>query len=190
MKKQFPKILIILSMIFISCNCVFPEGIPEPDILIYGRIMNGLEIIEEGDIEITYTPQSSGKSVTAREVLSKHVGSEPNLIEYSYKMKIPVETVLPGMEASPGVIILSDEDVTYSRIIKVSALEKTAIYNDTVIIGPEGQRGATERRDYNIKEYNLDDIIEVILGNKENTEKIDPNGDQELDVADIILLLN
>ena len=187
MKKFIAAYVLSFAMIFIYTGG-FSDGVPEPDMMLYGRITYGLEIVEEGDIEITLTPEG-GSEVAVKDVLDKHVGPEPGLVEYSYKVKIPVESVLPGMAPSEGAVPLSNEKVTYQRTVTIKAHEKTKTFQDEFQLGPQEQRGASERRDYNVKDYTVEEVIATILGRMPD-ENIDINGDQHLDAGDVIKAIN
>jgi len=165
-------------------------GIPEPGVVLYGKVTEGKTLVEQGEIEATYAPVGGEQTGTVKASLHKYIGSEPDEEKYSYRVKIPVETVLPGMNPTPGILPLCDSEMTYTRTITITAGENSKVYTDTVTLAPGGQRGATERRDYNIKHYTAEEIIPVILGIRPNDENIDPNGDQVLDTADLIYIIN
>ena len=188
MKKFITEHVLIIITVMSVCAGGFSDGVPEPDMMLYGRITYGMDIVEDGEIDITLTPEG-GSPVVVKDVLDKHLGPEPDLMEYSYKVKIPVECVLPGMSPSVGAVPLSDESVTYQRTVTVRAMDKTKSFQDEFQLGPHGQRGASERRDYNVKDYTLEEVIGAVLGRTPH-DNIDINGDQQLDAGDVIKAIN
>jgi len=165
-------------------------GIPEPGILLYGRITFGLDLLEEGTVEITCTPMDGNPSVTVSGIIEPFTGPIPLNTELSYKVEIPVETVLPGMKPSSGALLLSDVAVTYLRTIIITYGTVSKTFTDEFTLPPGGQRGAVERRDYNVKDYSPEQIIAGILGRPSLPEKMDPNGDQVLDITDLVHVLS
>lgn len=166
------------------------EGIPAPDLIIFGKITFGTTLVEQGEIRIDYIPVSGGQGASVRAKLDPYYGSKPNKSYYSYKIAIPVENTFPGMEASSNKLSISQQDRTYTRIITISAGNIIRSYTDTIKLSADAQCGLAERRDYNIKIYSIREIVDVLTGIKSNEEGMDPNGDQILDASDVIHSIN
>lgn len=190
-KLTFKRNSIVLSSIFLLTllmvsNFASAGGIPAPSIVIYGKITNGASLIASGEVQVTYYNTAKGISVTAKQKLSSLISPEPEKIEYSYKIKIPVEYSYDGYTPSSQTLQISDTPITYIRTVTVKTGDKIKTYTDTVTLQTSEQYGTSERRDYNLKTYSPEEIKAILLGYLIINEKVDPNGDQILDISDLI----
>ena len=151
--KNYSVISFLTMFVFITTlNIATGNGIPEPEVIIYGKVLDRGTLLEEGELEISYIPiNDSSEGITVKVSLDKHLGAEPKNEVFSYKAKIPVETVFKGSEPSPNCLPLNPQEVTYKRLFCVNINGETYQFTDIKTYEPMGLRGFVERKDLILK---------------------------------------
>jgi hypothetical protein len=159
------------------------DGIPEPSLILYGAVWTSTDgsRLTVGTIEWTFEPIGGGPSVTASASL-QNINDQ-----FSYALRVPCETPLPGRAPSPQTLSLVSPPRTYTRA-------NVRINGEPAQIQPPGSqsltlgdmdRGRLERIDLRIARAALDsdgnglpDAWEQAFFNQIG---IDPAGDPDLD---------
>ena len=89
------------------------QGVPEPDLVIYGAVINVWDNanlrLGHGTLTWVHRPADGGAPVR----VSTELGNFWN--QYSYVLRVPCETEVPGVPASPDKISLTPGGLTFSR---------------------------------------------------------------------------
>ena len=89
------------------------QGIPEPDLVMYGTVLNVTNNanlrLGYGALTWVFQPLGGGPAITATGTLT-NINNQ-----YSYILRIPCETQVPGFAASSNTIQLSGTSITYDR---------------------------------------------------------------------------
>ena len=93
-------------------------GIPEPGMVVCGQVRDeGKSLLTDGELVMTYTPAAGGTTVrvtTGLQYIDSPIG------EFSYAVKIPVETPVPGYPASDGALPVLETPVTFDWTAEVT----------------------------------------------------------------------
>lgn len=122
-------------------------GVPEPGMILYGQIRNtasGGSLITYGTLRWTLQPLS-GSAVTVGVTLT-NINDQ-----FSYVVRLPFESVLPGFTPSANTLTLSNTPVTYARSATVNFQSATILAPAiaTLTFGP-ADRGRSERVDLQV----------------------------------------
>lgn len=120
------------------------DGIPEPSIVQYGdvRFSGGTLWTGLGTVKIELTPAAGGETL----VFTAPIQPIPaGGAVYSYAAKLPLETLLAGMTATPGTI--PNAPATYTRRTTVTVGTEEEVIDDSVTFSAGELRGATRRLD-------------------------------------------
>jgi hypothetical protein len=102
----------------IAVVCLFAwrgagQGIPEPDLVMYGAVLNVTNnanlLLGYGTLTWLFQPLGGGPAIRATGTLT-NINNQ-----FSYILRIPCETQVPGYTASPNSIQLSGTPITYDR---------------------------------------------------------------------------
>jgi hypothetical protein len=89
------------------------QGIPEPDLVMYGSVLNVRSNADlrlgYGTLTCTFRPLGGGNSITASVILTNIDN------EFSYLLRIPCETPASGFAASTNTIQLTAAGITFDR---------------------------------------------------------------------------
>ena len=108
------RLLMGVLILGVGVSEVFALGIPEAGILLYGRVLDeNRELLTSGDLEWTYTPQSSDPAVSHMISLEEIDG--PGGEKFSYVLILPCESVLPGEDLAENTLRYPVGNVTYTR---------------------------------------------------------------------------
>lgn len=141
---------ILLSAV-LGVSVVSAEGIPEPGIVFYGSVTNAAQ--RNGRVvagSLRWTVSAPGSSpITLTAPLSNLDG------RFSYRLRIPFESLVGGNSATPGTFILNGASTTYSSGIKlivngreylaVPSVPSLAVYNFNAAV-----RGVVNRLDFQV----------------------------------------
>ena len=108
---QFATILAVLSLFTATTTVTFAAGIPEPGLVMYGKVSNtvaGNARLTAGTLTWTITP-ASGSPVTITTPLTDISG------QYSYALRVPFETVVGSSTLSPNTLPLNSATTSYTR---------------------------------------------------------------------------
>jgi hypothetical protein len=115
-------------------------GIPEPGIILYGKVFEAPgTLMTTGELTWTFQPTAGGTAVVVTVPLSEIVGQGG---PYSYKVMIPLETAVSGYPVSANALPLSASPLEYTRTasVKDTSISRT----DTVLIST-ASRGKAEQ---------------------------------------------
>jgi hypothetical protein len=89
------------------------QGIPEPDLVMYGAVLNVTSNanlrLGYGALTWVFQPVGGGPAITASGTLT-NINNQ-----FSYILRIPCETPVPGFSVSSNTIQLSSTSITYDR---------------------------------------------------------------------------
>jgi hypothetical protein len=89
------------------------QGIPEPDLVMYGAVLNVTNnanlLLGYGTLAWVFQPLGGGPAITATGTLT-NINNQ-----FSYILRIRCETPVPGYTTSPNTIQLSGTPITYDR---------------------------------------------------------------------------
>jgi hypothetical protein len=123
-----------------------PGGIPEPDLVWYGRVLTTVDNapvrLTSGTLAWRVEPVSGGPAMVFATQLT-------NLNDqFSFLLRVPCESPEPGQSASTNVINLTSPAGRYRRITVTLNGQPLTLINATNEIAPAlGDRGRTERVD-------------------------------------------
>jgi hypothetical protein len=105
--------MVLMLCALVSIRDGMAQGLPEPDLVLYGVIKNVRSNanlrIGHGTLTWVFQPAAGGPSITARTTLT-------NINEYfSYILRIPCETPVPGFSSSSNTILLTSAGTTFNR---------------------------------------------------------------------------
>ncbi|MEI7938851.1 MAG: thrombospondin type 3 repeat-containing protein [Verrucomicrobiota bacterium] len=102
-------LLLGLSML---CQIGWSEGLPEPNLVLYGTIRNTAAYnarITSGTLIWRFRRQDTGRTITLTNTLGNVSG------QFSYLLLVPCETVLSGASVSSNSLELLPSSLTYDR---------------------------------------------------------------------------
>jgi hypothetical protein len=89
------------------------NGIPAPDMVIYGKVTRGTTLLTSGRLEWTYTPQNGAPPVVVSTRLGEFSG--PGGQTFSYIAQIPIEQTFTDAAAAPNTLSLSTNPLSVTR---------------------------------------------------------------------------
>lgn len=166
------------------------QGIPEPSLVFYGKITLRASLVEQGEIQFVLNRVGGGQSINISVPLAKYSSLDAQGNFFSYRVKIPVESLLPGMTITPQTIPLTDNGTLYARTVVITALGGSMTFQEASTLGSTARRGIANRLDFDVtgidgKIYPAD-LIPVVLGKKPPQYVMDLNADQAIDAADLL----
>jgi hypothetical protein len=104
---------LLWPLLVVGVNCGQGQGIPEPSLVMYGRVLNvnsnaNLRL-GYGTLACTFQPSGGGSPVTASTLLT-NINNQ-----FSYILRIPCETPVAGFPTSTNAIELTPGGITFSR---------------------------------------------------------------------------
>ncbi len=112
-------------------------NIPEPGIILYGKVFDNGSLLTSGELTWTFAPASGGEAVVITTTLMR-IDAEGG--PYSYRVELPLASVVPGSPDSSGTLVITDSSVEYYRTAQVTGTSITM--TDTVTLSFEN-RGHT-----------------------------------------------
>jgi hypothetical protein len=125
------------------------EGIPEPDLVIYGVVRNlaaGGSRMSFGTLSWVFQPSGGGPPISLTTTLTNIHD------QFSYALRIPCETEIPGGPVSAGALRLAPFPTTYNRA-QVTIEGATAVFSQpaqTNLVLAGTDRGRLERIDLTV----------------------------------------
>ncbi len=113
-------------------------NIPEPGIILYGKVFDNGSLLTSGELTWTFAPASGGDSVVITTTLMR-IDAEGG--PYSYRVELPLTSVAPGSPDSSGTLVITDSPVEYYRTAQVTGTSISM--TDTVTLSFEN-RGTYE----------------------------------------------
>jgi hypothetical protein len=143
--------LVLSLFLFVLSPRASAQGIPEPDLVMYGAVVNvaGNANLREGygTLNWTFTPLGGGGVIFASTTLT-NINNQ-----FSYVVRIACETPVPGLAASSNTIQLTTNGITFNRAYvtwnntNLISFVLPAQTNTTFF---SGDRGRIERVDLNV----------------------------------------
>ena len=103
----------LLAALLVACaNTVRADGIPEPSLILYGVVSNppaGGSRVSFGTLTWVFKPADGSPAITVTGVLT-NINDQ-----FSYVLRIPCETEIPGVAVSAGALKLAASSTTYNR---------------------------------------------------------------------------
>ena len=107
------KVLGCVAVASLLASSAVGQGIPEPDLVIYGTVLNVRSNanlrLGYGALTWVFQPVGGGSAITATGTLT-NINNQ-----FSYILRIPCETPVPGYSVSSNTIQLSSTSITYDR---------------------------------------------------------------------------
>jgi hypothetical protein len=125
------------------------DGIPEPSLVIYGVVSNvgaGGARMSFGTLNWVFQPAGGGPAITISTSLT-NINDQ-----FSYVLRIPCETEIPGIAISSGTLKLSSGGTSYDRSqITIEGVTPTFVQpaQSTLVLSPT-DRGRIERIDLTV----------------------------------------
>lgn len=122
------------------------DGIPEPSLILYGVVSNlgaGGSRISYGTLNWVFQPAGGGPAITLTTPLT-NINDQ-----FSYVLRVPCETEIPGVPVSVGALKLATSPTTYNRA-QVTIEGVAATFNQptqTNLVLAATDRGRIERID-------------------------------------------
>ena len=113
-------------------------NIPEPGIILYGKVFDNGTLLTSGELTWTFSPASGGDPVVVTTALMR-IDAEGG--PYSYRVELPLTSVASGSPDSSGTLVITDSPVEYYRTAQVTGTSITM--TDTVTLSFEN-RGTFE----------------------------------------------
>ena len=155
------------------------DGIPEPDLVIYGVVNNTAtgNRLTFGSITWTFQPAIGGPAIVANGVLT-NINDQ-----FCYVLHVPCETDLPGFAISTTSLRLASSPLTYRRgNVSISGTTATFVNPaQTNLVMARTDRGRIERIDLTINDPNLNGLPEAWQLQYFGFTGVDPNGDPDGD---------
>jgi hypothetical protein len=100
-------------LLLLGVNCGHAQGIPEPSLVMYGRVLNITSNanlrLGYGTLACTFQPLGGGSPVTASTLLT-NINNQ-----FSYILRIPCETQVAGFPLSTNAIELTPAGILFDR---------------------------------------------------------------------------
>jgi hypothetical protein len=155
------------------------DGIPEPDLVIYGVVQNTAtgNRLTFGSITWSFQPAIGGPAIVANGVLT-NINDQ-----FCYVLHVPCETDLPGFAISTTSLRLASSPLTYRRgTVSISGATATFVNPaQTNLVLARTDRGRIERIDLIINDPNLNGMPEAWQLQYFGFTGVDPNGDPDGD---------
>jgi len=102
----------LLALNFGCASLAQADGIPEPSLILYGVVNDtsaGGSRVSFGNLTWVFQPAIGGTTVTATGVLT-NINDQ-----FSYVLRVPCETQIPGAQVSTGALTLAVSPILYNR---------------------------------------------------------------------------
>ncbi len=119
---------------------VSPGGIPEPGIVLYGKVFDNGVLVTSGELVWTFTPTAGGDTFEVSTQLDE-IQAEGG--PYSYRVQIPLASEPPGSPPEDDALVISDTPVEYQRTAQVTRTGLSLQETETVILSSD-DRGTFE----------------------------------------------
>src|SRR5438445_9307528 len=106
------KRLVLAALLLMFAHPVKADGIPEPSLVIYGVVNNlaaGGSRMSFGNLTWVFQPTSGGPAISLTAPLT-NINDQ-----FSYVLRVPCETEIPGVLVSVGALKLAAASTTYNR---------------------------------------------------------------------------
>jgi hypothetical protein len=140
------------AALVLTCGLVqglIAQGIPEPSLVLYGVVRNlapGGGRMSFGSLSWVFQPSGGGPAITLNGVLT-NINDQ-----FSYVLRIPCETELPGVALSAGVLKLAATPTSYNRaqVTIEGAVASFSQPAQTNLVLTRTDRGRVERVDLTV----------------------------------------
>jgi hypothetical protein len=122
----------------------FAQGVPEPGIVLYGKVWSPTGLLVAGSLLWRYTPPTGTRvelTVSLRDIVT------PAGEHFSYRASIPAESVVPGYPGSGNALPVTETTVQYTRSAFVDGAQATIAGERTTDTFSAAERGKVERVD-------------------------------------------
>jgi hypothetical protein len=109
---RYPLTLAVASLLALG-GVAQANTLPQPDLLLYGKVVRGADVLTDGLLEWTYTPIDGGVPLRVRSELRPVTG--PKGEELSYSAQIPVAFPLGGGVLMNGAVPLTGSALRLAR---------------------------------------------------------------------------
>src|SRR5204863_8345795 len=102
----------LTACLLAAANPARGDGIPEPSLVVYGVVNNlaaGGSRVSFGTLTWIFQPADGSPTITVTGVLT-NINDQ-----FSYVLRIPCETEIPGVAVSAGALKLAASSTTYNR---------------------------------------------------------------------------
>src|SRR5262249_44204669 len=147
--RSIPGTAVLGAMLWMCGHSLKADGIPEPSLVIYGVVNNlaaGGSRLSFGTINWIFQPADGSAAITLSGVLT-NINDQ-----FSYVLRVPCETEIPGTGISAGTLKLTGSSSRYDRSrISIQGVAAAFVQptQATLVLGPS-DRGRIERIDLNV----------------------------------------
>ena len=141
---------LLLALMLTSAKPVNADGIPEPSLVVYGVVSDpsaGGGRVSFGTLTWVFQPLDGGPAITL-------TGTLTNINDqFSYVLRVPCETEIPGAPLSAGVLKLSSSPTSYNRAqVTIEGILATFNQPDLAnLVLSRTDRGRIERIDLSVR---------------------------------------
>lgn len=124
--------------------------LPQPDIILYGQVVNGSNILTQGIIEWTFTPLDGGTPLVVSAPLSSFNGGNEVL---SYRVQVPATFPIRGRATMAGSLPLGDAALRLRRSATLNGepiFISHSLLGETIALNIEEHLGLVERVDLEV----------------------------------------
>lgn len=193
---------IFIAMILILATTAFSalpgkaraDGVPQPGIILYGKVTKDAQQIFSGQVTWTYTPPSGDPVVHTAFLRQISAGGDT----YSYLARIPAEYQYGAFTLSDNALPAGASSVTYTRAATVSAAPATIVSPaSTQDTFSWSECGVFERVDLTVTGTVVDltsaDVLNHLLGkgalSAQQSALADVNHDDRIDICDYLIMI-
>ncbi len=126
-------------------------GIPAPDLVLYGKVFSGNELLTTGELQWTYAPTDGSQPVVVSTSLKEIIG--PMGGAYSYVIQIPAEQVLDGVAPGESALPLSTQPLRVNRSATLDGMQLflgASALGETVTLTLVEHAGSSENVDLDL----------------------------------------
>jgi hypothetical protein len=162
MKRILPNLPFVLSFALIGATLTtqsalaeIVDQLPQPDIVLYGQIVRGNDLVREGELVWTYTPLDGGTAIVRTAQVTTFPG--PGGVEYSYRISLPVGFPLFGQSTTADSIPLSDQSLRFTRSVTLDGEQifiGSSLLGDAFTLTVGEHLGLVERVDLEVVDPN------------------------------------
>ncbi len=123
--------------------------LPQPDMILYGQVINGSNVVTEGTLEWTFERLDGGPPVVVSTDLTPISGTET----LSYSVQVPVSFPIGESGALPGSLPLSDTSLRLNRSATLNGEPvyiSMSLFGNSLALNLEEHLGLAERVDLEI----------------------------------------
>lgn len=135
---------------FVLLAATAPAQLPQPDIVLYGQVVNGSNVLTEGVIEWTFTPLDGGTPLVVSAPLFPFNGGNEVL---SYRVQVPASFPISGRGTMGGALPLGDAALRLRRSATLNGepiFISHSLLGETLSLNLEEHLGFVERVDLEV----------------------------------------